>query len=59
MRTFMKRLPTGLNWVLCFNASMDFEPLDLQIAGNSVREAQQAVEKLEKQPDVDLFKEFA
>jgi hypothetical protein len=38
---------------------MDFEPVDLQIATNSVREAQQAIEKLEKQPDVDLFKDFA
>jgi hypothetical protein len=29
MRTFMKRLPTGVNWVLLYNAGMDFDPLDI------------------------------
>jgi N-acyl-D-amino-acid deacylase len=59
MRAYMKRLPTGLNWVLCYNASMDVDPIDLQIAGNSVQEIRRVIEKMEKEPDVDLFKEYA
>jgi N-acyl-D-amino-acid deacylase len=58
IRTFMKRLPTGLNWVLCYNASMNMDPTDMQIASSCVQEIRQALEKIEKHPDIDLFKEF-
>jgi N-acyl-D-amino-acid deacylase len=58
IRTFMKRLPTGLNWVLCYNASMNMDPIDMRIASSCVHEIRQALEKIEKHPDVDLFKEF-
>jgi CubicO group peptidase (beta-lactamase class C family) len=58
MRTYLKRLPTGVNWALLFNASMEFDPQDLQYAASTVREVRQLVEGLGKYPDVDLFKEF-
>jgi N-acyl-D-amino-acid deacylase len=58
MRTFMKRLSTGLCWCLLYNASMDFDPVDAQIAGNTVQEVRRLVEGIEKYPSVDLFKEF-
>jgi N-acyl-D-amino-acid deacylase len=58
MRTFMKRLPSGVNWALLYNASMEFDRLDAQIVGSTIHEVRQLVEKFEKYPDVDLFKEF-
>jgi CubicO group peptidase (beta-lactamase class C family) len=58
MRTFMKRLPSGVCWCLAFNASMDFDPVDFQIAGSTVQEVRRLVENVEKYPTVDLFKEF-
>ena len=58
MRTFMKRLPTSVCWCLAFNASMDFDPVDMQIAGNTVHEVRRLVEGIEKYPNIDLFKEF-
>jgi N-acyl-D-amino-acid deacylase len=58
MRTFMKRLPNGVCWCLLYNASMDFDPVDMQIAGNTVQEVRRLVENIDKYPDIDLFKEF-
>jgi CubicO group peptidase (beta-lactamase class C family) len=58
MRTFMKRLPTGVCWCLLYNASMDFDPVDMQIAGSTVQEVRRVVEGIDKYPNVDLFKEF-
>ena len=51
----MKRLPTGLNWVLLYNTSMEFDPHDRDIALSAVKEVRELVEGLEKYPDVDLF----
>jgi N-acyl-D-amino-acid deacylase len=58
MRTFMKRLPSGVNWALLYNASMEFDPQDMRIAANTVREVRQLIEGFEEYPDVDLFKDF-
>jgi N-acyl-D-amino-acid deacylase len=58
MRSFMKRNPNGVNWVLLFNASMNPDTLDTRIVGDTVKEVHEAVQRLEKYPDVDLFKEF-
>lgn len=58
MRTFMKRLPGGVNWCLFYNASMEFDPVDAQISQSAVQEVRRAVEDIGKFPNVDLFKEF-
>jgi N-acyl-D-amino-acid deacylase len=58
MRTYMKRLMTGVSWVLLYNASMEFDPQDLQIAAGAIQEVHKLVEGIEKHPDVDLFEEF-
>ncbi len=58
MRTFIKRLPTGLCWCLFYNASMDFDPVDVQIARNTVQEVRQLVESIGQYPKTDLFKEY-
>ena len=58
MRTFMKRLPTGVCWCLMYNASMDFDSLDSQIASTAVHDVRRLVEGMEKYPKIDLFKEF-
>jgi N-acyl-D-amino-acid deacylase len=58
MRTFMKRLPTGVNWALLYNASMEFDPQDMRIAASTVHEVRELIEGFENYPDVDLFKEF-
>lgn len=59
MRTFMKRLPSGLNWALLFNASMEFDPQDTRVAANVVQELHKLVESYTKYPDIDLFKEYS
>jgi hypothetical protein len=58
MRTFMKRMPTGVNWALLYNASMEFDPQDRQMAASTVSEVRQLVEDLGKYPDIDLFKDY-
>jgi hypothetical protein len=58
MRTYMKRLATGVNWALLYNASMEFDPQDQQLAARTVHEVQQLVEHFDKHPDIDLFKEY-
>jgi N-acyl-D-amino-acid deacylase len=58
MRTFMKRAPTGVSWALLYNASMEFDPVDRNIATTTVQEVRRAVEQIEKYPDIDLFKEY-
>ena len=58
MRTFMKRLPNGVNWVLLYNASMEFDAQDTQIAASTIGEVRQMVERLDKYPDMDLFSEY-
>lgn len=58
MRTFMKHLPEGTNWALLYNASMEFDPQDSEIRTQTVREVHELVEKWEKYPDIDLFKEL-
>lgn len=57
MRGFMKRNPKGVNWVLLFNASMDPDNIDGSVAQHAVREVQQAVERMDKYPNIDLFEE--
>jgi N-acyl-D-amino-acid deacylase len=58
IRTYMKRLPTGANWALLYNASMEFDPQDTQIVSRTVQEVHELVEGLGKHPDIDLFKEY-
>jgi N-acyl-D-amino-acid deacylase len=59
MRTFMKRLPTGVCWALCYNASMEFDAVDMQLASTTVQDVRRLVENHDKFPDVDLFKEYS
>jgi N-acyl-D-amino-acid deacylase len=58
MRTFMKRLPGGLNWVLMYDASMEFDPVDKQMVTSTAEEVHGMVEKFDKYPDIDLFDEY-
>jgi N-acyl-D-amino-acid deacylase len=58
MRCFMKRLPTGVNWVLLYNASMEFDPQDMGLARHAVEEVHKLVEGIDKYPEIDLFKEY-
>ena len=58
IRTYMKRMPTGVNWVLLLNASMDADATDTHIAAAAVQEVRKQIELIEKHPDVDLFKDF-
>ena len=58
IRTYMKRLPTGANWALLYNASMEFDPQDMQFAASTVQEVRKVIEGSEKYPDLDLFGEI-
>jgi CubicO group peptidase (beta-lactamase class C family) len=58
MRAFMKRLPNGVNWALLFNASMNPDTQDTQTVADAVKEVRQAVERMQKFPDIDLFREL-
>jgi N-acyl-D-amino-acid deacylase len=58
MRSFMKRLPSGLNWVLLMNASVQPDDVDTKLASDAVAEVRKMVESQEKLPDIDLFANF-
>jgi N-acyl-D-amino-acid deacylase len=58
IRTYMKRLPTGVSWALLYNASLELDPLDAQVASRTVHEVHQLVEGIGKYPRIDLFKEY-
>jgi len=58
MRCFMKRLPSGINWVLMFNASMDPDVFDRQAVLEAAKEVREAVERMERFPNIDLFEEY-
>jgi N-acyl-D-amino-acid deacylase len=57
-RTYMKRRADGMNAVLLFNASMNFDAQDAETRNNAMQQVRQDIERIEKYPDVDLFKEF-
>jgi N-acyl-D-amino-acid deacylase len=57
IRTFMKRSEKGVNWALAFNASMNPDLLDRQIAAVALQEVRQAVDSIASHPDIDLFKD--
>ena len=54
----MKRAPAGVSWALLYNASMEFDPQDTQLAAGTVHEVRKLVEGFGKYPDIDLFKEL-
>jgi N-acyl-D-amino-acid deacylase len=59
MRAFMKRLPSGVNWVLVFNASMQPDSVDTRTVGDAVQDVRKHIEEIERaEKDTDLFKEF-
>ena len=58
IRTFMKRSPKGINWVLAFNVTMQPDMLDSAIIKSAVQEVRGHVEQFDRYPDIDLFKEF-
>jgi N-acyl-D-amino-acid deacylase len=58
MRAYAKRLPNGVNWALLFNADMDPGPEDFRGASDALKSARERLDRLDKLPDVDLFKEF-
>jgi N-acyl-D-amino-acid deacylase len=57
-RTAIKRRLDGVNWVLLFNASMEFDPQDVDHLSRGLKEVLQRIDRLDKFPDVDLFKDF-
>jgi CubicO group peptidase (beta-lactamase class C family) len=57
-RTFMRRRIDGINWVILFNASMNFDDQDIKDFAEAIHEIQQRIAQFGKYPDVDLFKEF-
>jgi N-acyl-D-amino-acid deacylase len=59
MRTFMKRTSKGVNWALAFNVSVQADMLDQQMIKAIVEEVRAEVERIEKYPDIDLFKKYS
>jgi N-acyl-D-amino-acid deacylase len=58
MRTLMRRLIPGGSWALLYNASMEFDQVDNRIVASTVQEVRELIDRLDKYPDVDLFREF-
>jgi hypothetical protein len=58
MRTFMKRSSRGVNWALAFNVSIQPDMADQQMIKAVVEEVRAEVDRLEKYPDIDLFKKY-
>jgi CubicO group peptidase (beta-lactamase class C family) len=54
--TYMEHRPDGVNWALFFNASPGAGSVEK--AGAWRRPIQEAIEKTEQWPDVDLFREY-
>lgn len=54
---YMKRLPSGVNWVLLFNASMQPDMLDNRAAAQAVQEVHGLLNRTDY-PKIDLFAEF-
>ena len=40
-----------------YNASMEFDPVDMHIASTTVQEVRRLVDGIDKYPNIDLFKE--
>jgi CubicO group peptidase (beta-lactamase class C family) len=57
-RTFMKRRLDSINWVLLFNASMEFDPQDVDHLAGPLKEILQKIDRFDNYTDVDLFKDF-
>jgi len=58
MRTFMKRLGSGINWALVYNSSMEFDPVDRRMVSGTAEEVQQLIDSFDVYPNIDLFEEF-
>jgi hypothetical protein len=58
MRMFLKRSPKGVNWALAFNVSLNPDMADSQVVKAAVEEVRAEVERLERYPDIDLFKTY-
>ena len=43
----------------CYNASMEFDAVDMQLASTTVQDVRRLVEDHDKFPDTDLFKEYS
>lgn len=56
--TFLRRSPRGVNWALVFNASMQPDMADSKAMQTTVQRVRERLEKLERFPDIDLFKEM-
>jgi N-acyl-D-amino-acid deacylase len=57
-KTYMKRLPGGINWALLFNAGTDLDPEDFRTASDALKSVRERLDRQAKLPDVDLFAEF-
>jgi N-acyl-D-amino-acid deacylase len=57
-RTFMGRLPNGLNWVVLFNSGETMTPQAVIAEFDPKKEIEERVHRTTKWPDVDLFKEY-
>ncbi len=59
MRSFMKRQPNGVNWVLLFNASLQPDNQDGKSIADAVQEVRKHFDQIEKfEATTDLFKEY-
>lgn len=58
MRAFMRRTANGVNSVLLLNISTNPDTTDTRIAGDAAKEIREELDRLEKFPDLDLFKEY-
>jgi N-acyl-D-amino-acid deacylase len=58
MRTFLKRSPHGVNWMMAFNASMQPDLIDRNVAAAAVQEVKSAVDRIRDYPKIDLFDEY-
>jgi N-acyl-D-amino-acid deacylase len=59
VRAFMKRLPSGVQWVLLLNVSTQPDGLDSRISAAAKEEVHQLLERTSTYPRIDLFGEFS
>lgn len=58
VRATVRHRPDGINTVILCNALTQMDQIDLRIANDAVREAQEAVSQIKEWPKIDLFDEY-
>jgi hypothetical protein len=58
VRSSVKHRVDGINTVILSNAIPQLDPLDMKVASDAIREAQEMMSQVKEWPKIDLFDDF-